>query len=182
MHAWGVKRMLPGKMKGKFWGITAAPIQSTGDPERRWQLLSYFRGIKGLNTIKARKFALKWSEVTMPVRIGKEVVLKERIRLVRWESVWIPEKNVNLDTKINGNTEITMAWMPLISLNTRNDFNLNIGRYEIINIGLNTEGLAWMPQVASTWTSETSSIWTSENWPECHFGLNTGNLHACRHW
>jgi hypothetical protein len=35
--------------------------------------------------------------------------------------------------------------------------------------------LAWMPQVASTWTSEISSIWTSENWPECHFGLNTGN-------
>ncbi|MGO8264233.1 hypothetical protein ACC763_39625, partial [Rhizobium ruizarguesonis] len=45
--------------EGKFWGVIAAPIQSTGDPERRWQRLSYFRGIKGLNTIKARKFALK---------------------------------------------------------------------------------------------------------------------------
>jgi hypothetical protein len=32
--------------------------------------------------------------------------------------------------------------MPLINLNTGNDFDLNIGRYEIINIGLNTERLA----------------------------------------
>ena len=90
--------MIPGKMKGKFWGITAAPIQSTGDPERRWQLLSYFRGIKGVNTIKAQKFALKWSEVTMSVRIGKEVVLKE-------ESVWNGESQSEYRKRM-------LTWIP----------------------------------------------------------------------
>ena len=140
--------------EGKFWGVTAAPIQSTVNLSiwiasafrwSGWRVIEYQEQTNNLHS--------DGKIINNACQNRQRSNLKRRIRLVRWKSAWVPKQKVDLDTKINGNTGIPMAWTPHISLNTKHR-NMRVSMlvwspeiWSEHHFDLEIGKLAWMPQV-----------------------------------
>ena len=172
--------------EGKFWGVTAAPIQSIVNLSiwiasafrwSGWIVIEYQEQTNNLHSDgKIINNACQNRRKTQSRK--KNPSSTEKTRLEHRNNT------VDLDTKINGNAGITKAWAPLVSLNTehrcmRDLMSIwNIGNWPDRHLGLNTGKLAWMP-LRSEYRKKHKYI---DLIVGNFFGLNTGKNISTSTW